>query len=72
MINNIIRAYHDEMAHCSVEKTYQELCVCYWFPSMRRKIRDYIDGCVVCLIANSSMNRREGEIQEQEAPKLPF
>jgi len=23
MVNNIIRVYHDEMAHCDVEKTIQ-------------------------------------------------
>lgn len=72
MVNNLIKTHHDEMAHCGVEKTYQGLFRSYWFPSMRKRIRDYIDGCVVCLMTNLSENRHESEMQEQETPRLPF
>lgn len=39
---------------------------------MRKKIQDYIDNCLICLIANSSGNKREGEMQITEAPSKPF
>lgn len=44
MINNIICAHHDEMAHCGLEKTYQSIHGTYWFPSMRKRIHNYIDN----------------------------
>ncbi|CAL1683817.1 unnamed protein product [Lasius platythorax] len=72
MVNTIIKTYHDEMAHCALEKTYQGLHETYWFPSARKRIKDYIDNCVVCLMANSSINRFEGESQIEPPPEKPF
>lgn len=72
MINNIIRIYHDDMAHCGFEKTYQGVHGTYWFPAMRKRIRDYLDNCVTCLMANSSSHRFEGQSQIESPPKLPF
>lgn len=72
MINNIIRIYHDEMAHCGVEKTVQGIGSNYWFPSLRKKVRSYVDNCLTCLTANSSVHTREGEMQEVDSPKRPF
>jgi len=72
MLNNLIRIYHNEMAHCGLEKTYQGIQETYWFPSMRKKIKEYIENCVTCLIANASPNRFEGELQSEYSPKSPF
>lgn len=41
MVNNVIRIYHDEMAHCGMEKTYQGIYQSYWFPSMSKRIELY-------------------------------
>ncbi|KMQ85893.1 retrovirus-like pol polyprotein [Lasius niger] len=60
MINNIIRIHHEDMAHCGLEKTYEGIHGSYWFPAIRKRIREYIDNCVICLYANSSTNRFEG------------
>lgn len=72
MVTNIIRVYHDDMAHCGFEKTYQGLANYYWFPSLRKRIRNHIDNCLICLISNSSPNSREGELQLTDTPKHPF
>lgn len=72
MINNIIKTYHDEMAHCGLEKTFEGIFSTYWFPSMRKRIRDYIDNCLICVMANSSSNVREGEMQVLQMPTEPF
>jgi len=73
MINNLIRIYHDDMAHCGLEKIFEGLNRSYWFPAMRKKIRDYIDNCIICLYANSSTNRFEGESQiDNTPPVMPF
>lgn len=63
MINNVIRIYHDDMAHCGFERTFKAIQETYWFPSMRKKIVDYLDNCLTCLLANSSTNANEGEMQ---------
>lgn len=63
MIRNIISVYHDNMAHCGPEKTYQGIFANYWFPSMRKKIYDYINNCLTCLTVNISTRTREGELQ---------
>lgn len=46
-MNNIIRVYHDEMAHCGHEKTIQGIVSNYWFPSLRKRIHEYIDNCLI-------------------------
>lgn len=73
MIHNILRIYHDDRSHCGFEKTYQGVHGSYWFPAMRKKIRDHIDNCITCLYANSSTNRLEGESQiDNFSPTKPF
>lgn len=72
MIFQLIRIYHDDMAHCGLEKTYQGLFKNYWFTSMRRKIKAYIDNCVVCLVTNTASNVNEGELQITPTVEKPF
>ncbi|CAL1672060.1 unnamed protein product [Lasius platythorax] len=72
MISNIIRYYHDNMAHCGLEKTIKGIMVNYWFPSLKKRVHNYIDNCVICLLANSSVNSREGELQITDSPTYPF
>jgi len=42
MINNIIRVYHNNMAHCGLENTIKGITVNYWFPSVKKKVQDLI------------------------------
>lgn len=72
MIHSIIRIYHDEMAHCGVQKTFEGIYASYWFPSIRKRIRDYKDNCVTCLMADSSAHSREGELQVTSTALKPF
>lgn len=72
MVFNIIRAYHDNLAHCGIEKVVQGISVNYWFPSLRKRVRDYVDNCLTCLMANVSSNSREGEMQISDTPSSPF
>lgn len=71
MITNILRIYHDSMAHCGTEKTVQGISENYWFPSMRKRVQEYIDNCLICLMANTSVNFREGDMQITDNPTLP-
>lgn len=45
------------------EKTFQGILANYWFPTMRKRIYDHLENCIVCLVANTSTHAREGELQ---------
>lgn len=72
MVENIIRIYHDDMAHCGVEKTVQGILSNYWFRSIRKRVQNHVDNCLTCLMANAATNTREGEMQLVDHPQQPF
>jgi len=72
MIVNVIRAHHDEMAHCGAEKTYEAIKVNYWFPHMRKTIYNFVENCLTCLMANDSTHRLEGETHLYPTPDKPL
>jgi len=72
MIHNVLKIYHDDMAHCGTRKTLEGISLHYWFPHMRRRTQDYIDNCITCLTSNSSANRFEGETQLFPLPAVPM
>lgn len=61
MISNIIRAHHDDMAHCGLQKTVEGIQKNFWFPSMRKKIVDHIENCLTCLMSDKRGHAKEGE-----------
>lgn len=72
MIDNVIRIYHDDLAHCGLEKAVQGLSVHYWFPSLHKRVHDHISKCVTCLTSNSGFKSSEGEMQITDTPSEPF
>lgn len=72
IVNNMIRIHDEQMAHCNMEKTYQGIYKSYWFPSMRKRIRDHIDNCVTCLLADAASNSKEGEMQVSQMASNPL
>lgn len=63
MVRSLLRIHHDEVAHCGAKKTFYGLSANYWFKSMRRRIKRYIENCVTCIMSNVSSNTNEGELQ---------
>jgi len=61
MVHSVLKAHHDDMAHCGAEKTLKRIKQNYWFPLMRKKIYEYIENCFTCLMANRSVSQAEGE-----------
>lgn len=72
MIISILRAHHDDMAHCGAEKTLSGVKQNYWFPSMRKKTYNYIENCLTCLMANNASNRYERETVLYPLPSSPL
>lgn len=44
MQHNIIRS-----CHVAVEKSVELIKRNYWFPNMKKSIREYIDNCLTCI-----------------------
>jgi len=59
MINSLLFTYHDKLAHCNADKSFESLRANYWFPSMRNRIRNHIENCTVCMTTNTSILREE-------------
>jgi len=72
MIPAVMRAHHDNMAHVGQTKTHEGISQNYWFPSMRKKIYQYVNNCFTCIMSNDSNNRMEGETSLYPAPKSPM
>lgn len=72
MIINTIRTYHDDLAHCGFEKTIKGIQANYWFKHMNKKVREYISNCLTCLMADQSVNTREGELSLTDSPSAPL
>lgn len=72
MVPNVIRIYYDQSVHCEVEKTVQRISDNYWFPFVRNKVQKHIENCLTCLMANTSVNVKEGELQLQDTPSIPL
>lgn len=72
MIPSVVRAHHDDMAHCGPEKMLRSIKESFWFSSMAKKVYNYIENCLTCLMANDSVNRLEGETTLTSPPKTPL
>jgi len=49
METNVIHKYHDEIGHLDVDKIVSTNLYNYWFPNLKRKIKNYIQNCLKCL-----------------------
>jgi len=72
MVFNVLRAHHDDAGHCGKEKTYQSIIRNYWFPTMRKRVYDYVDNCFKCIMSNDSTNRFEKELSLYPLPTVPM
>lgn len=59
-MNNVIRIYHDDIAHVSIDKVTENIIKVYLFPNMKIRMREYIIcNCLKC-IEFSSIGKKEG------------
>ena len=47
LTNVMIKGYHD-FGNMGLDKTYDNLKVCYYFPNMYKRINEYVLKCVTC------------------------
>lgn len=61
------------MSRCGyvLVKTVQGISSNYWFHSLKKRVKRYIDNCVICMMTNDSSNVKEGDMQITETPTFP-
>ncbi|KAL3187002.1 hypothetical protein MRX96_026096 [Rhipicephalus microplus] len=63
--------FHDNNGHLGVEKTRDLIQRKYWWPSMRKDIREYVDSCHTCQTINARTTRNEGCLIPRDIPTEP-
>ena len=69
---NVIRAYHNDLAHCGLKKIIHGLSEHYWFSFLRKRVHDHINNCVTCLTSNTSYKSSENKMQIMDTTFEPF
>lgn len=72
VIWRVIQASHDDMGHYGVDKTLCHVRRYFWFPKMRKKIKNYISACVRCAYHKIERGKPEGEMHIIERVPIPF
>lgn len=50
MENNVIQLIHEKIGHLGINKCYDQIRFHYWFPSMKEKIKKFIENCLRCIM----------------------
>jgi len=72
--NRILKQEHEAIAHGhrGVKKTYDQLKRWYYWPHMKRTIKERIGECVECAKNKPSRHRQYGQTQIPETPSRPW
>lgn len=60
MDSNVLHTYHNNAGHVGVVKTIELIMRTYWFPKLKRKVRQHIDNCLKCIEFNPKSGKVEG------------
>lgn len=72
MVNNVIRTCHDDIGHVGVDKVIDNIIKIYWFPNMRKLVKQYISDCLKCIEYSPLSGRREGFLHSLPKGLQPF
>ena len=64
--------FHDLMGHFSIDRTIAKLRELYWFPSMKRYIKQHISMCFECLVNKTPSGKQQGVLHPIKPGKRPF
>ena len=71
MKTNVIRAFHDDLGHFGVDKVVENISRTYWFPAMRKKVKNHISNCLKCIDFSHPSGKFEGYLHSLDK-FLPF
>ncbi len=65
----IRRQHNDPLAgHFGIEKTCKLIARKYYWPTLRRDVEAYVNGCDVCLASNAVRHKPYGDLQSLSVP----
>lgn len=67
----ILKQCHDDIGHFAFDKTLSKIKETYWFPKMRRFVKKYVESCLECAYAKSSLSRKP-PLHPIEKKDIPF
>lgn len=72
MENQLIQTYHERLCHLGLEKCFEQINRTYWFPEMKRKIKEFTGKCLKCLYFAPNSGKVEGVLHNIPKGTLPF
>ena len=72
-VSNVLELLHDSFSagHFDTEKTYKRACERFYWPCMRRDVRNWIENCDACL-KRKSTKQKHGHSLTKWKPSHPF
>jgi len=68
----VVQSYHDDYAHPGAEKTIELLQQFYWFPYMRKYVKNFVRRCLPCLYNKSTTGTTREPMQPIQKIPEPF
>jgi len=72
MRKSILVSAHDLSGHQSVDKTVSHILQDYWFPGMRRYVKQHVHMCLKCLMMKAPRGKRPGLLHPMPIGRRPF
>lgn len=72
MRKGIVIAAHDFGGHFAVDRTVTRITNDYWFPNMRRYVRQHINMCLECLTHKKPAGKKPGLLHPIPPGRRPF
>lgn len=72
MEGQVLFNYHNEMGHMGVDKVTDIISKSYWFPNVRKKVKDHITNFLKCIAFSNKNGRQEGYVHSIPKGNIPF
>lgn len=69
--DNVIRKFH-EIGHVGINRTVEQITRSYWFPNLTKKVTEFIQKCLKCMIFQPKDGKKEGLIHLFDKYEIPF
>jgi hypothetical protein len=71
-VKRILQQAHDKQGHQGYQRTWKRVREHYYFPQMKRRVREYVEKCNDCWLNRPLRHEPYGEMQIMEIPSKPW
>lgn len=68
----VINHVHESVMHLGADKTLEKLYEHYWFDSMAKYVRKFVDNCITCKVSKSHSGRVQAELHPIPKITVPW